>query len=88
MAPGLLMHRPLKDHHPAAAGLSERAATGARHRLAALTRQLEHQIELYDLSNDIGESENIAADHPGVTDRLTAELKDWIQATSPADSKR
>ena len=40
------------------------------------------RLELYDLKSDIGERTNVAAQHPGVAQRLHAELKNWRAQTS------
>jgi uncharacterized sulfatase len=39
---------------------------------------------LFDLSDDIGESRNVAEKHPDITARLTKSLLDW-HASVPAD---
>ena len=36
--------------------------------------------ELYDLDKDIGESEDVRAQHPGLEDQLLAQLRKWRQA--------
>ena len=35
------------------------------------------QTVLYDLSEDIGESRNLAGEHPEIVERLEAELEAW-----------
>ncbi len=44
--------------------------------------------ELYDLVNDIGETQNIAADHPEVVERLTQTLDDHNARLGPEGSER
>jgi arylsulfatase A len=48
--------------------------------------QPENQFELYDLSSDVGETRNLADKRPEITNRLAAQLKQWLKTTSPAES--
>ena len=41
-------------------------------------------LELYNLSNDIGETRNIAKQRPGLTKRLNQELTQWLVETNAA----
>ncbi len=41
----------------------------------------DNTVELYNLKNDIGESQNVAAAHPDVTDRLRADLSGFRKRT-------
>ena len=34
------------------------------------------QIELYDLKTDVGESTNVAAEHPGIVERLSTIMRE------------
>jgi arylsulfatase A-like enzyme len=40
----------------------------------------DESVELYDLSDDIGESKNLAADRPDIAAKLHANLKEWRNA--------
>jgi N-acetylgalactosamine-6-sulfatase len=42
-----------------------------------LKRRRGQEIELYDLSSDPDESENVAAQHPDIVDVLTRKLQNW-----------
>ena len=35
--------------------------------------------ELYDLSNDVGETRDVAADNPVIASRMLAELETWFE---------
>jgi arylsulfatase A-like enzyme len=39
-----------------------------------------NRIELFNLKDDIGEKNNVAASHPDVTKRLTDKLDSWLAA--------
>ena len=39
------------------------------------------RVELYDLDSDLGETRDLAADHPEIVDRLLLELDDWMTTT-------
>ncbi len=41
----------------------------------------QHAYELYNLSEDIGETRNLASEHPAVVSRLSAKLDIWLQET-------
>ena len=43
----------------------------------------EDQYELYNLADDIGESKDLAKSKPERTQKLAAQLKQWLDATSP-----
>lgn len=43
----------------------------------------EERFELYDLSSDIKESENLAIKHHDVTHRLAKSLAQWLEETTP-----
>ncbi|MDQ5977041.1 MAG: hypothetical protein QG602_13 [Verrucomicrobiota bacterium] len=45
------------------------------------------QVELYDLSNDVGESRNLAAEQPQKRDELLAALKTWRNAVGAAPAR-
>lgn len=45
---------------------------------AAAKKQRLPDVQLYDLSNDIGETKNVQADHPEVVARLTRLLEQQI----------
>ena len=48
-----------------------------RYKLHTNSRKSEIEVELYDLSTDPGEENNIAKQHPDIVKRMTAELHDW-----------
>ena len=39
------------------------------------------RVELYDLETDLGETRDLASEHPDVVDRLLLELDAWMTAT-------
>ena len=39
-----------------------------------------HQWELYNLKNDIGETTNLAMEHPARADRMRKKLREWIRS--------
>lgn len=43
-----------------------------------LNRRRDQKVELYDLSTDVSESNNIADQHPEVVERLSKTLKNWM----------
>lgn len=43
----------------------------------AQDHEREHVVELYDLSSDIGETKNVASQHPELVKELEAELSAW-----------
>ncbi len=45
----------------------------------------EQSYELYDLANDVGETQNLADKHPEITARLTAELNRWLTTTKASE---
>ena len=47
------------------------------------------EIELYDLSVDVAESQNVAEEHPDVATRMTANLEAWVtELPEQYDKKR
>jgi len=48
------------------------------------------ELELYNLSNDIGEKSNLASEEPEIRDRLLAQLKAWQKSTGakPLQSRK
>jgi hypothetical protein len=48
-----------------------------RYKLHTNSRKGEIEVELYDLSTDPGEENNIAKQYPDIVKRMTAELHDW-----------
>lgn len=53
------------------------AWTDARYKLLTNTRNNRTETELYDLSVDPGEKNNIAAEHRDIVERMTTELHEW-----------
>jgi N-acetylgalactosamine-6-sulfatase len=47
-------------------------------------RKNDGEIELYDILNDPAESENLAAQHPAITAKLSEKAKAWV-ATLPTE---
>jgi len=47
----------------------------------------DNEPELFDLSKDIGETTNVAAENPVVVKQLTAEYQDWLQDVMPQNSE-
>ena len=47
-----------------------------------IKRYEDGQLELYDLSRDIGEKRNIAKNKPRVAQRLAAQLDEWLQQSN------
>ena len=43
------------------------------------------KVELFDLSNDIGEKHNVAEEYPEVTAKLLKELRDWKKAVNAGE---
>lgn len=46
----------------------------------------KNRFELYDLSNDVGETQNLTHERPEITKRLAAELENWLKPASPVES--
>ncbi len=57
-----------------------RSEAAARKGRWKLVRNAEEAAELYDLSADIGESENLSAQHPQVVAELEADLQRWEES--------
>jgi len=53
---------------------------------AVLTSQwrLVHGKELYDIKKDVGQTKNVAAEHPEVVAKLTAEYEQWWKSLEPS----
>ena len=49
---------------------------------------LQHRVELYDLSNDPGEKNNIAAQHPEKVKELMAKIETWRKDTGVKMGKK
>lgn len=47
-----------------------------------------NRVELYDLSSDVGEANNLAASHPDVRDDLLTKLQAWKQSVGAKDQPR
>ena len=45
-------------------------------------------VELYDLSADLSETKNIAAENPKVATELTKRLDDWLRSAKAALPRR
>jgi arylsulfatase A-like enzyme len=58
----------------------EAAWTTARYKLHTNNQKGKTETELYDLSADPGEESNIAARHPEIVAKMTAELHAWQQS--------
>ncbi len=47
-----------------------------------IRRYEDHALELYDLTNDIGEKKNLAADKPDLAAKLDGQLARWLKDTA------
>lgn len=73
--------RSLFWHFPHYTNQGSRPAAAIRQGNWKLLRQWEDgSHELYDLASDLGETTDLAAQHPQVTARLAAELNGWLAA--------
>ncbi len=63
------------DPRPAGGG---KGKAGAKGKAKAATAALLPPIQLYDLSSDIGEENNVQAEHPDVVERLTKLLEKYV----------
>ncbi|MFQ5699617.1 MAG: sulfatase [Myxococcota bacterium] len=61
---------------------------GSRWKLIVYPASEGDRLELYDLSEDPGETHNVAEDHPRVRDAYRAELERWQESGSGASGTR
>ena len=72
--PNLLNRRALPDRSVCWKIGEKRAIRKGKWKLCMVD---ENEPELFDLSNDIGEANNLAVEHPELVKQLTLEYTDW-----------
>ena len=74
--------RTLGWHYPHRHGSGHKPASAIREGNWKLIHHREsNEYELFDLSNDVSESNNLVATESGVANRMKRSLKEWLQAT-------
>lgn len=86
VADNALVERPLVWYYPHDHGSGHKASAAIRRGPWKLIHYLASgQSELYHLTDDVGESTNLAAKEPERTARLRKELLAWIEATKKSE---
>jgi len=72
--------RPLYWHYPHYSNQGSEPASANRYEDWKLIYWYEtHQMELYNIAEDIGETKNLINQHPGVAEKLKKMLNNWLE---------